>query len=100
MDGKELTEEEVITDDVGRGMKITRNDALGVATPAGTITGGSLVATDPTRALTLTLAFPSEPLLVLKRNADGKVHAEYDPDKVTEAAQALIDEVARIQGTG
>jgi len=37
---------------------------------------------------------------VLKRNADGKVHAEYDPDKVTEAAQALIDEVARIQGTG
>ena len=81
-------------------MEIDRNDAIGANLPSGAITGGSLVVTDPTRALTLSLAFPSEPLLVLKRNADGKVHAEYDPDKVTEAAQALIDEVARIQGTG
>ena len=66
----------------------------------GTIVAGSLHITDSAKCLTLNLASPQEPLLVLKRDADGKVHAEYDPNNLTAAAQALIDEVTRLQGIG
>lgn len=53
--------------------------------------------TDP-EAQKYRLEFSSpEPLLKLSRTPDGKVHAEYDPDNVTAAAQALINELARIQ---
>jgi len=54
--------------------------------------------TDPEAAkYRLEFSSPGEPLLKLTRTPDGKVHAEYDPGNVTAAAQALINELARIQ---
>ncbi|WP_284984306.1 hypothetical protein [Arthrobacter sp. efr-133-TYG-118] len=41
---------------------------------------------------------PAGPVLRFRVNAEGKMDAEYDPAKLTEAALALMAEVARIQG--
>lgn len=42
----------------------------------------------------------SPPLLRLGINSEGKMHAQYDPEKLTEAALALMAEVARLQAQG
>lgn len=41
---------------------------------------------------------PKPPILHLGVNEDGKMHAEYDPENLTEAALALMAEVTRLQG--
>jgi hypothetical protein len=46
----------------------------------------------------VTIAQPDPPLLRLGRDhATGKIHAEYDPANLTEAALALMAEITRLQ---